>query len=149
MSSSEGLFAEEFRKAQDALRTGNYSVALEYLQRCVTLCPTPECLSTLGYCLAKVQRDFDGGVKRCREALALEPENSFHYLQLGRVQMLAGRRSEAIRAWREGLLVEKNRHIVRELERLGVRKSPVVSFLRREHPVNVYLGKVMKRLGLR
>lgn len=149
MSASEGLFAEEFRKAQDALRTGNYGIALGYLQRCVTLCPTPECLSTLGYCQAKVQRDYDGGVKRCREALALEPDNSFHHLQLGRVYLLAGRRAEAIRVWRDGLHIEKNRHIIRELERLGVRRAPVVGFLRRDHPVNVYLGKFMKRLGLR
>jgi len=29
-----------------------------------------------------------------------------------------------------------------ELSRMGVRKKPVISFLARNHPVNVYLGKL-------
>jgi tetratricopeptide (TPR) repeat protein len=149
MQVSEGAFAEEFKKAQEALRSGNYPTALCCLQRCVAWCPTPECLSALGYCQAKVQGDFKGGVARCQEALNLEPDNSFHYLQLGRIHLLADRRSEAIMVWRQGLRLEKNRHIIRELERLGIRRDPVLTFLHRQHPVNVFLGKYMTRLGLR
>ena len=40
-------------------------------------------------------------------------------------------------------------HIIRELERLGIRRDPVLTFLHRQHPVNVFLGKYMTRLGLR
>lgn len=146
---SEEAFPKEFQKAQDALRTGNYSAALVHLERCVSWCPTPECLSALGYCMAKVQGDFQGGVAKCQEALRMEPNNSFHHLQLGRIHLLADRRADAIQTWRAGLRREKNRHIIRELERLGLRKEPVVTFLRRDHPVNIFLGKFMARLGLR
>jgi tetratricopeptide (TPR) repeat protein len=145
----EDAFPAEFQKAQEALRMGNYPVALVHLERCVGWCPTPECLSALGFCLAKVKGDFAGGVARCREALRLEPDNPFHLLQLGRVHLLAGRRADAIKAWRQGLRHGKNRPILRELERLGVRKVPVVRFLRRENPVNICLGKLLTRLGLR
>jgi tetratricopeptide (TPR) repeat protein len=146
---SQEAFPEEFRKAQDALRSGSYSTAMVHLQRCVACCPTPECLSALGYCLAKVEGDFEGGLAKCQEALRLEPDNSFHHLQLGRIHLLAGRRSDAILAWRSGLRREKNRHIIRELERLGLRREPVVGFLRRDHLLNICLGKIMTRIGLR
>jgi tetratricopeptide (TPR) repeat protein len=135
--------------AQQALRSGDYGRALSCLERCVAFDPSPQYLSAFGYCLARVRSDYHGGIVACREALRLDPANSFHYLQLGRVYLLAGRKRNAIQTWRQGLSVNKNSSIIRELNRLGERRKPVVTWLARGHPLNRCLGKFMCRIGLR
>jgi hypothetical protein len=85
----------------------------------------------------------------CREAIDEEPWYSAHYLNLGRIRLLEGRREEAIRIFRDGLLREGNPRIKAELERLGIRKYPVISSLPREHFLNKYLGKFLNFMKMR
>lgn len=37
----------------------------------------------------------------------------------------------------------------RELDKLGLRKPPVIPFLSRGNPINKYLGIILSRMGLR
>lgn len=76
-----------------------------------------------------------------------EPGDVCHYLNLGRVLLLAGRRSAAIDVFREGLHLGRDERIVKELEGLGTRRSPVVESLHRGHPLNKWLGMIRDRLG--
>ncbi|HYS44286.1 MAG TPA: tetratricopeptide repeat protein, partial [Geobacteraceae bacterium] len=85
----------------------------------------------------------------CEEAMEDDPGNSLHYLNRGRVLVAAERKREAIKSFRDGLLYGKNVLIKKELDMLGWRKPPVVSGLGREHPVNIWLGKILVTLRLR
>jgi len=62
---------------------------------------------------------------------------------------LKGEKAEAIRVFRLGLKAERNKRIIEELEKLGIRKPPVISFLSRGNPINKYLGIILGRLSIR
>ena len=132
-----------------ALSAGNTSLALRHFEEAAELDESPELLSHLAYCLAKENSDFPQAITLGRSALRDEPWNSTHYLNLGRIYLLAGRRQEAIRTFRDGLLHENNPRIQEELARLGTRKYPVIASLPREHPFNKLFGKIFTRLKLR
>lgn len=141
----EQLIARGIRAAN----SGKTSLALECFEEAVKLRNTPANWSYLAFCLAKERRQFDHGVQLCQEAIRKDPHNSDHYLNLGRIHLLAGRTNEAIHVFRQGLLYEANVHIEAQLRMIGLRKPPVVSFLKRDHPINKYLGKFLKKLRLR
>jgi Flp pilus assembly protein TadD len=132
-----------------ALSSGNTSLALRHLEEAAELDETPELLSHLGYCLAKEKQDFQQAISLCKNALQDESWNSIHYLNLGRSYLLSGRRQDAIRTFRDGLLHENNPRIKEELSRLGTRKYPVIASLPREHPFNKLFGRIFTRLKLR
>lgn len=132
-----------------AINSGKTAVALGCFEEAVKIHSTPANWSYLAFCLARERRQFDYAIRLCQEAIAKDPHSSVHYLNLGRVYLLAGRKDDAIRTFRQGLLYEGNAAIVGELRRLGLRKPPVLTFLRRDHPLNKYLGIAMKKLRLR
>lgn len=132
-----------------AANSGKTSLALECFEEAVKLRNTPATWSYLAFCLARERRQFEHAVQLCQEAIRKDPHNSDHYLNLGRIHHLAGRTNEAIHVYRQGLLYGSNPHIEAELRRIGMRKPPVVAFLRRDHPINKYLGIFLKKLRLR
>ena len=79
----------------------------------------------------------------CREAVTIEGYNPDIRCNLGRVLMRAGRRKEAHQAFTRGLSLQPDHQdLIKALRKLGVRKRPVVPFLGRSHPVNVFLGRM-------
>jgi tetratricopeptide (TPR) repeat protein len=110
---------------------------------------SPEILSNLAYCLAKEEDEFDTAVSLCNEAIETDSANVIHYLNLGRVYLLSGKKAEAIRVFRDGLLYEDNKKIKDELKKLGWRKLPIISFLPREHFLNRCFGSLLHRSRLR
>jgi hypothetical protein len=69
------------------------------------------------------------------------------YLNLAEVYYQAGRTSEAIMTLEKGLVsAGRDFRIRRALEKIGVRRAPVLTFLHRSHPVNRALGKWRHRL---
>lgn len=141
----EQLIAKGIRAAN----SGKTALALECFEEAVKLRSTPANWSYLAFCLAKERRQFDHAVQLCQEAIRKDPHSSDHYLNLGRVHLLSGRTNEAIHVFRQGLLYGANAHIEAELRKIGLRKPPVVSFLKRDHPINKYLGIFLKKLRLR
>lgn len=138
-----------FRQGLDALMNGHGDRALTFFEQAVAISRIPHYCSNLAYCLAKERGDFLQAISLCREAIKDEPKNSTHFLILGRIHLMADQKKEAIRIFRMGLRHGKNKDIIDELNRLGVRRDPVLTFLKREHPLNRYLGKLFVRLGLR
>ena len=132
-----------------AVNSGNTSLGLECFEEAVKLRNTPTTWCYLAYCLAKERRQIDQAIQLCREAIRRDPHHTDNYLNLGRVHLLAGRTNEAIHVFRQGLLYGANAHIEAELRKIGLRKPPVVGFLKREHPINKYLGIFLKKLRLR
>ncbi len=142
--------AEElFLKGLHALDNEQIHLALAFFEQAATLERTPLHCSYLAYCLAKGRFQFPDAISLCREAIKAEPGNALHYFHLGRVYVAAGRRKRALGVLRRGLTCGDNAMILRELATLGERKRPVISSLPRSHPVNKYLGIMLKKIGLR
>jgi tetratricopeptide (TPR) repeat protein len=137
---------EEGIKALSARRTGE---ALQWFEKAVAEENTPRARAYLAYCRAKERGSYREAVALCMEVMKEEPKNSEIYLNLGRIYLLAGQRKSAIRAFDLGLRHGKNAQIVNELVLLGRRKALPVPFLSRSHPINKYLGKLLKKLGMR
>ena len=105
--------------------------------------------SYIGLCLGRERREIKKGATLCLEGMRHEPGNPLHYLNLGRVYLLAGQRTRAISIFRKGLKVGRNDLIIAELKSLGLRKQPVFRALSRANPINKYAGLIATRLGLR
>jgi Flp pilus assembly protein TadD len=134
---------------EEALEDGLFEQALEYFQKAILLERTPAVCSSLAYCLAKARGEFQEALSLALDALNQEGDNPVFYLNYGRVLYLAGNKEQAIRILRKGLEFGRNPGIMQELEKLGIRKSPVFTHLHRDHFLNRYAGLVGTRLNLR
>jgi len=139
--------AELFKLGTEALDAKNYAMAHRYLQAALAKERTPNNLSQYALALAAHTRRIDQSIILCQEAVKLEPKNSDHFLRLGTVYLVAGKKKEAIRIFRLGLRVGRNATIVRWLQVLGDRKKPLIPFLSRTNPLNKYLGKIRMSLA--
>lgn len=138
-----------FTKGLKALDDGMTITALVQFERALQIDSKPIYSSYFAFCVAKERGLINKAITICTEAIEKDPENSGHYLNLGKIYLLSGRVPEAESVFREGLHHEMNAAILAELDKLEVRKAPVFSMLHRDHPLNKYVGLVLKRVGLR
>ncbi|MFZ3209602.1 MAG: tetratricopeptide repeat protein [Geobacteraceae bacterium] len=138
-----------FALGEEALGKGDHLAALSLFEKAVRLECHPAHCSFMAVCIARERGQYTKAIDICRSALKMEPGNSLHYLNLGRVNLLMGNKDEAIRNFREGLNIERSPRIIEELNLLGIRRPPVIHFLKRENPINKLLGIVLRRIGLR
>jgi tetratricopeptide (TPR) repeat protein len=142
--------AEElFTMGMESLKNGDTGAALDSLEKAVIQERNPLYCSNLAICLAKEKRDFKRALSLCNEAIKKDPKNSLHFLNLGRVHLMANQKKDAIRIFNMGLRYGENRDIIAELKRFDRRRPPPIPFLNRNNPVNKFLGKLTYRLGLR
>lgn len=133
---------ECFRAGVHHLNESDYAEALPLLREAAGLAPeNAQVRSSLGVAIAFVDRDFDVARTLCESAAKQEFFNPDLYLNLAHVYLGFGRRSEALRYLRRGQMIDPG-HIAiqRMLARLGRRRSPIVPFLPRRHPLNRALG---------
>jgi predicted Zn-dependent protease len=142
---AEKLFASGLK----ALAANNTLTALVFFEKAMAKEDKPIFASHMAFCIAKERGQFQLAVTLCEKAIAREPQNPVHYLNLGKIYLFAGKKSEAVRTFREGLAREKDQQLIDELDKLETRKPPVFSFLKRDNPVNRVLGLLMKKTGLR
>lgn len=128
---------------------GNTLFALVELEMLMKQRPNPKVLSYLGYCVAKEKRNVRKGVELCLAAINKESSNPIHYLNLGRIHLLSGDKDKAFSTFRKGLKMGRDKRIMRYLRAMGIRKSPVIASLARDHAINKLLGKIFSRLKLR
>lgn len=145
VTESQKLFA----RAVNDLAEGRSQSALADLERALKLNDNRSWYSYLGYCIAKERGQVRRGGELCNEAITHEPQEPAHYLNLARIHMVCGQKSEAIEVLRRGVSLTGNDKILALLNELGSRKPPLISFLHRDHVVNHYLGLIMSRLGIR
>jgi predicted Zn-dependent protease len=135
--------AEElFEAGMELLKSGKTGEAIDLLEQAVALERRPVFCSNLAVCLAKEKNDFKRAVSLCREAIKKDPKNSLHFLNLGKVHILANQKKDAIRIFHMGLRHAENRDIIAELNRIGRRRRPFLPFLDRSNPLNKLLGKL-------
>lgn len=139
----------EFTRGMADLSEGNTLAALVHFEKAVQVDSRPRYLSYLGYCAALQRGQVQKGIGLCRQSIAEDPGLADHYLNLGRILLLAGNKAEALEVLREGMAVAPHPAIGELLETIGSRKPPVIGFLGRDNIINKHLGLLLCRLGMR
>ncbi len=145
----EEYACEMFRKALEAMNNNQQYLALNLFEKARIMDSDPLYRSAKALCVAMVRRSFSEAAHLCRDAIKSEPANPVHYLYMGKIFLLAGQKCKAIKVFQDGLKYGRNPELIAELEKLGMRKTPVFRFLPREHPLNKFSGLVLSRIGLR
>lgn len=131
------------RKGLKSMHDGDTLMALIHFEEAARIDKPPLVRSCLAYCLAKEKKNYGKAIAMGLSARQENPQKSLHYLNLGRIYLLADRKRSAIATFRQGLKMERNPEIVAELRKLGLRKPPPLSALPREHLLNRLLGKCL------
>lgn len=139
--------AELFKLGTEALSDHSYEAAHRYLQAALAKRRSPGHLSQYALALAHHSGDIQQSLALCHEAIKHEPRNSEHFLRLGVIYLIAGRRKEALRSFTLGLRVGRNPAITSWLALLGQRQQPMLPFLSRNNLLNKYLGKLRSNLS--
>jgi len=142
--------AEEFfRQGKSLLAVGRHEEALAaflgalHQQRTGSDHDEARYLSYYGLSLALARVDWHESLRLCREAVAIEDYRADLWWNLGRVALIVGHRAEAYRAFRRGLRLDPAHRGLREdLRKMGVRRQPVLTFVPRDHGLNIFLGKL-------
>ena len=138
-----------FEKGIKTLTEGNILSALSYFEKASKIEDNPLISSYLAFCTAKERGQVQKAISLCNDAIKDDPENSFHYLNLGKIYLLEKEKEEAVNIFRQGLQYEKNQQIADELNKIGTRKPLIIPFLKRSNVINKYLGIILSRLKLR
>jgi tetratricopeptide (TPR) repeat protein len=150
MDPKTGAIAQkEFDRAQQELDLNNVLAALACLERALSIWDDPLWHSRLGFCIAKERGQLTRAFELCHAAIEHDSGNPLHYLYLGKVHLVAGNTFEALQTFRQGMTRGGNPEIERELDVIGTRKAPVITFLSRDNLLNKYLGIILCRLGRR
>ncbi|GBD98647.1 hypothetical protein BMS3Abin07_00671 [bacterium BMS3Abin07] len=140
-------------KAVSLIMKDNTLDALYFLDKINDHTDNPDMLSGYGMCIALERGKVTDGIDLCLKAIAHDPENVFHYLNLGKIYLKDRKRAVAIDIFRKGLRLRVNNEHTSEinaiLERLGTRKRPVFPFLKRSHFLNRYIGYILTKIGFR
>jgi tetratricopeptide (TPR) repeat protein len=138
----------DFKECLKYLRDGNSEEALQHARRALGIAPkNPFYLSYTGLLAALAESRYGDAETLCREALGMKVNHAQLYLNLAEVYQQAGRTGEAIDTLEKGLVsAGRDFRIRRALERIGVRRSPVLTFLHRSHPMNRTLGRLRHRM---
>lgn len=106
--------------------------------------------SYLGYGIARYQRKVREGMALCEHSIKVqfyEPEN---YLNLAKIHLLRNNRGKAVEAIHQALkLSPKHPGVTNILRKIGYRRRPVIPFLSRNNPLNIWLGKMRYQMRQR
>ena len=130
-------------------------------QAAVRYASDPFILSYFGYLQASVEGKYRSGIDACTRAITLfekkvlrgedyaeESQNAVLYLNLGRAYIAAEKKKDAITTLNAGLKFDrKNRDLMAEIQRMGIRKFIPVPFLSRTNPVNEIIGRLLRKKG--
>ena len=98
--------------------------------------------SYLGYGISIVENRLREGRLLCEHSVKmnfLSPEN---FANLAGVHILAKDRKRAVEAIKKGLDLDAHHpSLLKQMHKMGWRRPPVLSFFRRDNPLNRYLGQ--------
>jgi tetratricopeptide (TPR) repeat protein len=126
-------------------RTGEYKEALKIFEEDLRFTENPTAMSYYALCLVDVERKYEQAISLCLMAVEREFYNPDIYLNLGRVYMMNGQKAVAIRAFRKGLRIDDTHpELMEEIQEMGVRRRPPLSFLSRRNVANKLLGMLVR-----
>jgi Flp pilus assembly protein TadD len=139
----------DFKECLKHLRDGHPDEALQHARRALGVAPkNPFYLSYTGLLAALAEKRFADAETLCREAVGMKHNHAQLYLNLADVYVQAGRNADAIATLEKGLVsAGRDFRIRRALEKLGVRRDPVFSFLHRGHTLNRTFGRWRHRFA--
>ncbi len=106
----------------------------------------PRAMSWYGVTLVVVEKNLSLGAFYCDEALRVARPQPELLLNQARAQLAMGRRERAARALTLGLeLAPDDPGLLAAQEAMGRRRRPIIPFLSRGNPLNVWLGKLRHR----
>ena len=92
-------------------------------------------------------KELRRGMELCKRALISDSRNPYIYWCMANLHLLSRSRKDAIDAVERGLRATPDNFILLRLrKKLGVRQSPPLPFLQRNHGLNIKLGRLMHRL---
>jgi tetratricopeptide (TPR) repeat protein len=139
---------ETVEKGISLAREGRFFEALKIFDDDLCFTQHPTAMSYYAVSLANVEGNYDKAISLCLMAAEKEFYNPDIYLNLGRIFLLNGQKSVAIKAFRKGLKYDSSHNALRqEVKVLGVRRRPVVPFLPRQNFVNRFLGILANRVA--
>jgi tetratricopeptide (TPR) repeat protein len=98
--------------------------------------------SFYGLCVAMVRRHYSEAVQYCNLSLKSQFMEPDHRANIALVYLERNDRASAIENLHAGLRIQpKNARINEILNDIGRRHPPVIRFLSRENPLNVWLGR--------
>lgn len=107
----------------------------------------PDYLSYFGLAIALGEKRYREGAVLCERALKKEFYNPAYYLNLGKVYFAGGHKQKAINAFYSGLKIDKShKGIIEELNKMGVRRGPIIPFLPRKNVLNKILGNLVHKV---
>ena len=148
------------REAQAFLAKGKRREAYDLLQPAIVKhAGDPFLLSYFGYLAAAVEGKYRYGIESCARAILLfekislrrtgvidEKPKAVLYLNLGRAYLAGDRKKEAFEALQKGRRSDaRNRELLGALEGMGVRKFTPLPFLDRSNPLNVLVGRMLRK----
>ena len=138
------LASFEFELGRQALDKDDFETALAHFAAALALKDNPCWYSYVGLCISRGCGEFWLGAELCLKSLAVEPENTTHHLNLGKVYLAAGNKMKALHTLRDGLAKGGNENILQVLAEMGVRNTPVFKSLPRSNPLNKFLGILLR-----
>jgi len=105
--------------------------------------PQMRYLSYYGLSLAQAKRPNREAIKACETAAQVDFFAPDLLLNLGKVYLLAGRTSKALETFERGLrIAPRYKALQIELRKVDRRQPPPIARLSRNHPLNLWLGKL-------
>ena len=135
---------QEFRAGLTFLRGGDANKALPHLKCALEEEPAnPFYISYMGVAIAATEQKWAEAEELCRSAIRMSRRQAQLYLNLAEVYIAADRKQDAadtlVRALR---YTPHDQRLKLGLDRLAIRRPPVLSFLPRAHSMNRNLGKL-------
>ena len=135
---------QEFRAGLTFLRSGDASKALPHLKCALEEEPAnPFYISYMGVAIAATEQKWAEAEELCRSAIRMSRRQAQLYMNLAEVYVAADRKEDAADTLVRGLrYAPHDQRLKIALNRLAIRRPPVLRFLPRTHAVNRNLGKL-------
>lgn len=135
---------QEFRAGLTHLRGGDAHKALPHLRSALDRDPSnPYYISYLGVAVAAAEQKWAEAEKLCHSAMRMNRRQAQLYLNLAEVYVAADRKQDAADILARGLhYAPHDLRLKMALDRLALRRPPVLAFLARGHLVNRNLGRL-------
>lgn len=145
------LQAETLRRGRALVAEGDPEAAMKLLRPVFEDDPASAQLrSCYGLALGLARRRYHEALDLCQSAVKQEFFNSELYVNVARLNLAYGFKSEALRFLRRARMIDPaNREIQSLFDQLGMRGKPVFQFLTRRHPVNRWLGSMRSAFSRR
>ena len=102
--------------------------------------------SYLGYGAAFLNGERRDGLRLCKHAVQVDPNEPDNYLNLARTYLLGDDRRHAVAAIQHGLKLDPRHGALLALrQRIGFRRKPAIGFLSRDAWINRWLGRRQRR----